>query len=38
MDERDKLWSMYVEGDGSRSANNGDDAAANVDYRTLKPP
>ena len=27
MDERDKLWSMYVGGDGSRSATNGDDDA-----------
>ena len=38
MDERDKLWSMYVGGDGSRSSNNGDNVAANGDYRTLKPP
>ena len=38
MDEKDKLWSMYVKGDGSRSANNGDDAATNRDYHTFKPP
>ena len=38
MDERDKLWSMYVGGDGSRSATNGDDDATNGDYRDLKPP
>ena len=35
MDERDKLWSMYV---GSRSATNEDDDATNGDYRDLKPP
>ena len=38
MDERDKLWSMYVGGDGSRSATNGYDDANNGDYRDLKPP
>ena len=38
MDERDKLWSMYVGGDGSRSATHGDDDANNGDYRHLKPP
>ena len=32
MDARDKLWSMYVNGDGSRSAHEEGDDAANGDY------
>ena len=32
MDARDKLWSMYVQGDGSRSAPDGDDYATNGEY------
>ena len=32
MDARDKLWSIYVNGDGSRSAHEGVDDAANGDY------
>ena len=38
MDENDKLWSMYVDGDDSKSGNNGDDDATHGDYRNLKPP
>ena len=29
MDEKDKLWSMYVDGDHSRSGRVGDDDATN---------
>ena len=36
-DERDKLWSMYVDGDGSKHMSFGDDATCG-DFRTLKPP
>ena len=38
MDERDKLWSMYVDGDSRRSGNKGEDDATNGDCRNLKPP
>ena len=38
MDERDKLWSMFVHGDGSRSASVGDQDATGGDFRNLKPP
>ena len=37
MDERDKLWSMYAHGDGSRSAHDDVDAT-DGDFGTLKPP
>ena len=36
-DERDKLWSMYIDGDGSNHTSIGDDATRG-DFRTLKPP
>ena len=32
MDARDKLWSMYVNGESSRSAHDGGDDAVNGDY------
>ena len=32
MDPKDKLWSMYVQGDGSRSAHDGDDYTTNGEY------
>ena len=38
MDERDKLWSMYVDGDSRRRGNKGEDDATNGDYNNLKPP
>ena len=38
MDERDKLWSMYVNGDSRRSGNKGEDDATDGDCRNLKPP
>ena len=38
MDGRDKLWSMFMDGAGSRSARGEDDAATEGDYRGLKSP
>ena len=38
MDERDKLWSTYVEGDNRRSGNKEEDDAIIEDYRDLKSP
>ena len=38
MEERDKLWSMYVEGDNHRSGNKEEDDATIGDYRNLKSP
>ena len=37
MDERDKLWSMFVDGAGSRNASAEDDAATEGVYRSLNP-
>ena len=36
-DERDKHWSMYVDGDSNKYMSFGDDATRG-DFRTLKPP
>ena len=33
MDARDKLWSMYVQGDGRRSAHDGDEYTTNGEIR-----
>ena len=38
MDERDKLWSIFVDGAGSRSARGEDDLATEGDYRSPKSP
>ena len=38
MDGRDKLWSMFVDGAGSRSASGEDDAVMEGDYRGPKTP
>ena len=37
MDERDKQWSMFMDGAGSRNASAEDDAATEGVYRSLKP-
>ena len=38
VDERDKLWSTFVDGAGSRSARGEDDAATEGDYCIPKSP
>ena len=38
MDERDKLWSMYVDGDGSRSGRDGDDDSTDGDDNNMEAP
>ena len=38
MDERDKLWSMYVDGEGSRSDSDGDDDSTDGDDNNTEAP
>ena len=38
MDERDKLWSMYVDGESSRSDIDGDDDSTNGDDNNTEAP